>query len=372
MAEDSENEDKTEDPSAYRLEKSREKGEVAISRELNTIVVLIACFMVFIFSTFYMYELISKFIEDIYRLSPDATLTKEGSLKLFESAIITLLKSILPVSLAAIVFSLAIPLVQVGFVFAPELIEAKLERINPLEGFKRVFSMKSVFQLLKGILKFILVFVVTYWMLDEVTKSLIGFFHADLPTLLSFASHLATKVVASIFLGLFVLAVIDFGYEKYSFWQKMKMSKRELKEELKEREGNPEIRSKIKSIQREMARKRMMKEVPKADVIVTNPTHISVALKYDKEKMVAPIVVAKGADNIALRIREIAKDNGVPIVENITVARAIYKEVKLGESIPRNLYPVVAEILRFVYRLKKKANVLSSNTKSTSTERVVG
>lgn len=366
MAEESENDDKTEDPSAYRLEKSREKGEVAISRELNTIVVLSACFVVFLFSTYYMFELISQFIDDLYRLTPEAALSRQGVIKLIENSMVTLLKSIMPISLVAIIFSLAIPIVQVGFVFAPEVIEAKLERLNPLEGIKRIFSMKSVFQFLKGILKFVLVFVVCYWMLDEVTSSLVGFFHADLNALLSFASHLTTKIVASIFIGLFVLAILDFGYEKYSFWQKMKMSKRELKEEMKEREGNPEIRSKIKSIQREMARKRMMKDVPKADVIITNPTHISVALKYDKEKMVAPIVIAKGADNVALRIREIAKDNGVPIVENITVARAIYKEVKLGESIPRNLYLAVAEILRFVYRLKKKTNVLSSETSTNS------
>ncbi len=138
------------------------------------------------------------------------------------------------------------------------------------------------------------------------------------------------------------------------------MTKKEQKDELKEREGNPEVRSKIKTIQREMARKRMMKEVAKADVIITNPTHISIAIKYDKARMVAPVVVAKGADVVALRIRELAQINQVPIVENITIARALYKEVKLGESIPRNLYLAVAEILSFVYRLKKKAKVLET------------
>lgn len=361
MAEDSDDEDKSEDPSPYKLEKSREKGEVAMSRELNTTLVLGACFAVFLLSSIYMFEVLGKYIDDLYRLAPETALSRQGVLNLIEVSITTLLKCILPVTLVSIIFSLFIPLFQIGFIFAPEVLEAKIERIDPLKGFARIVSKKSLFTFLKGILKFVLVFAISYWLLDDVTNTLIGFFHADIPTILSFVMSTSSKIVFSILIGLLVLAIMDFAFEKYDFLQKMKMTKKEQKDELKEREGNPEVRSKIKSIQREMARKRMMKEVPKADVIITNPTHISVAIKYDKSKMVAPVVVAKGADAVALRIRELAQINQVPIVENITIARALYKEVKLGESIPRNLYLAVAEILSFVYRLKKKAKVLETD-----------
>lgn len=365
MAEDSDDEDKSEDPSPYKIEKSREKGEVAISRELNTTVVLAACFVAFLLSSVYMFETLGKYIDDIYRLVPETALTRQGVMSIVELSMETILKCIFPITLVSIIFSIMIPLFQVGFIFAPEVLEAKLERIDPMKGFGRIFSMKSLFQFLKGIFKFILIFVITYWMLDDIVHPLIGFFHSDIPTILTFVTNTSTKIVFSILVGLFVLAIMDFAYEKYSFLQKMKMTKKEQKDELKEREGNPEIRSKIKSIQREMARKRMMKEVPLADVIITNPTHISVAIKYNKSTMVAPIVVAKGADLVALKIREVAQFNQIPIVENITIARSLYKEVKIGESIPRNLYLAVAEILSFVYRLKKKAKVLDSGTNAT-------
>lgn len=365
MAEESDDEDKTEDPSPYRLEKSREKGEVAVSKELNTTLILGACFAAFIFSSLYMFEILGEYIDDIYRLAPDSALTREGVIHLVEISMQTIFKCIFPITLVSIIFSILIPFMQIGFIFAPEVLEAKLERIDPMKGFGRIFSMKSVFQLLKGILKFILITVICYFLLDDVTNSLIGFFHSDVPTILTYVMTTSSKIIFSILIGLLVLAIMDFAYEKYSFLQKMKMTKKEQKDELKEREGNPEVRSKIKTIQREMAKKRMMKEVPNADVIITNPTHISIAIKYDKSRMVAPVVVAKGADNVALRIRELAKNNQVPIVENITIARALYKEVKLGESIPRNLYLAVAEILSFVYRLKKKTKALDSEVMSS-------
>lgn len=360
MADDSDDDDKTEDPSPYRLEKSREKGEVASSKELNTTIVLAACFVAFLLSSVYMFEVLGKYIDDLYLLAPEKALSREGVIQLIEVTMQVIFKCIFPVTLVSMIFSLFIPIMQVGFIFAPEVLEAKLERIDPMKGFGRIFSKKSVFQLLKGLLKFAVIFVIVYWMLDEVTNSLVGFFYADIPTILNYVTNATTKIIFSILVGLFVLAVADFAFEKYEFLQKMRMTKKEVKDELKEKEGNPEVRSKIKSIQREMARKRMMKDVPKADVIITNPTHISIAIRYDRSTMVAPIVVAKGSDNVALRIREIAQSHQVPIVENITIARALYKEVKLGESIPRNLYLAVAEILGFVYRLKRKSKALDN------------
>jgi flagellar biosynthetic protein FlhB len=166
------------------------------------------------------------------------------------------------------------------------------------------------------------------------------------------------KLGFSILLGLGIIALADFAWEKWSYRKKMMMTKQEAKEEAKEKDGNPEIRNRIRQIQRQMAQKRMMNDVKKADVIVTNPTHISVALKYDGESMVAPSVMAKGADHLALRIREIAKENDIPIVENIMLARTLYKTVKVGHGVPRTLYKAVAEILAFVYKLRRKQKAL--------------
>jgi flagellar biosynthetic protein FlhB len=169
---------------------------------------------------------------------------------------------------------------------------------------------------------------------------------------------LMVKLGFSVLLGLGVIALMDFAWEKWSYRQKMMMTKQQAKEESKEKDGNPEVKNRIRSIQRQMAQKRMMNDVKKADVIVTNPTHISVALKYDGDGMVAPAVMAKGADHLALRIREIAKENDIPIVENIMLARTLYTTVKVGHGVPRTLYKAVAEILAFVYKLKRKQKAL--------------
>ena len=175
---------------------------------------------------------------------------------------------------------------------------------------------------------------------------------------LGIGKYLMVKLGFSILLGLGVIALMDFAWEKWSYHKKMMMTKQEAKQEAKEKDGNPEIKNRIRTIQRQMAQKRMMNDVKKADVIVTNPTHISVALKYDGNEMVAPSVLAKGADHLALRIREIAKENDIPIVENIMLARTLYKTVKVGHGVPRTLYKAVAEILAFVYKLRRKQKAL--------------
>jgi len=358
MSEESESDDKTEDASLYRLEKAREKGDVAISKEIGSIMVLAGCFFTFILSSYYMFEEMTHFIENMSKLNITNLYSKNGIQEFLELSVFTMLKISFPIFLVSLVLGICAPLFQIGFIFSPELISANLNRLNPLEGVKRIFSKKSVFEFVKGIIKFIFVGVVTYFSTLKMLQFLNGFFYTDIPSLLKVSSGLMISLMFSIFLGLAILALADFAFEKFTYMQKMRMSKREVKEELKEREGNPEIRSKIKSIQRELAKKRMMKELPNADVIVTNPTHLSVALKYDKNKMIAPLVVAKGADHLALKIREIAKNHEIPIVENITIARALYQNVRVGEAVPRNYYQAVAEILGFVYRLKKKKKSL--------------
>jgi flagellar biosynthetic protein FlhB len=170
---------------------------------------------------------------------------------------------------------------------------------------------------------------------------------------------LISKLGYSIIIGLFIVALGDFAYQKISYRNRVRMTREELKKEAKEHDGNPEIKQKIKTIQRQMAQKRLKADVKKADVIVTNPTHISVALRYDPETMVSPVVLAKGADHVAMKIREMAKEFDIPIVENITLARTLYKTVKTGASVPRTLYRAIAEVIAFVYRLKRKKKALS-------------
>jgi flagellar biosynthetic protein FlhB len=215
-----------------------------------------------------------------------------------------------------------------------------------------------VVEAIKGIFKFAVVILITYSVMKDNVASFLGFLHSDAGQSLAFGKYLMAKLGFSILLGLGVIALADFGWEKWSYRKKMMMTKQEAKEEAKEKDGNPEVKNKIRQIQRQMAQKRMMDDVKKADVIVTNPTHISVALKYDGEMMVAPSVTAKGADHLALRIREIAKENDIPIVENIMLARTLYKTVKVGHGVPRTLYKAVAEILAFTYKLKRKAKAL--------------
>jgi len=211
----------------------------------------------------------------------------------------------------------------------------------------------------KGVFKFTVILTIVYIFLKDDIGRYNGFMHLELYQSFMYGKTLLMKLSFSILLGMGVIALFDFAYQKISYHNKLKQTKDELKRETKEQEGNPEVKQRIRQIQREMSRKRMIKDIKTADVIVTNPTHISVVLKYDTETMVSPSVVGKGADHLAMKIREIAKENNIPIVENVMLARTLYKTVKVGQPVPRNLYKAVAEVLAFVYKLKKKQKALS-------------
>jgi flagellar biosynthetic protein FlhB len=228
------------------------------------------------------------------------------------------------------------------------------DSINPLAGFKRLFSMNGLTEFLKSLVKFALGGYLLYWVVKKDLPHLPGLMEMGFRPLGLASAKLILKAVAYGFLWFFILSVLDYFLQRWQFDRSIRMSREELKEEFKESEGNPQIKSRIKSIQREMARKRMMQEVPKATVVITNPTHFSVALKYEDGKMSAPKVVAKGADEVAFRIREIARRHGVPIVENKPLARVLFK-LDLDASIPQELYKAVAKILAYIYGLKGKA-----------------
>jgi flagellar biosynthetic protein FlhB len=354
MSEDKDDQDKTEEPSQYRLEKSREKGDVVSSKDLTGIMVVTAAIGTLLFTGTYMLEEIWTIAEVVLSSNLETTFTQKGILAIFNKSIFSFLKIMAPLFLMLMIVGFLGQVMQIGVIYAPELITLKLERINPQKGLGRIFSSKSLFEFFKGLVKFILVFSVTYMMLNKSILEVNGMIQSELPASLAFMKSMVMGLISAILMTFAFIAMIDFTYEKWTYLQRMKMSKQEVKEEMKEREGSPEIRSRIKSVQREMAKKRMMKELPKADVVVTNPTHYSVALKYNRDKMVAPMVVAKGVDQLAFQIREIAKKHDIPLVENVPLARTLYSTVKVGEAVPRDLYKAVAEVLAFVYKLKKR------------------
>lgn len=357
MADDSDAE-KTEDPSAHRIEESRRKGEVASSKELTSVLVLSASIMTLGLSLVFIYEEMEGFVRWLAHLDV-ATAFTEKSLRTIahKTAKVTLVCAA-PVCLVSLCIGIIANVAQIGFLFAPEVLEWKPDRINPIQGVKRLFSMKAVVEALKGVFKFIVVMAIVYLFMKDDIGTYIGFFHMDFFQSFIHGKDILIKLGFSIIGGLVVIAIGDFAYQKYSHMQKLKMTKEEAKRESKEQDGNPEVKQRIRSIQREQAQKRMMADVPTADVIITNPTHISIVMKYDSLNMVAPTVIGKGADNVAMRIREIAKEHNIPIVENVPLARALYKSVKIGEGVPRTLYKAVAEVLAFVYKLKKKKNAL--------------
>lgn len=360
MAEDTDSGEKTEEPSQHRIDEARRKGDVASSKELNSVLILTGSFSVLVLSSLFIFEVMSEYIAWLYGQDLSKVFTsKEVGSQIIRESFYAAGKCIAPVFLTSFILGFMAQVMQVGFIYAPDVLQLKFDRINPQNGFKRIFSKKSVGEVVKGLFKFSVVLLITYSIINTNITTFVGFLHTEAAEAFSYGKMFAFKLAGAIMIGLMAVAAADFFWEKYLYKEKLKMTKQQVKEETKEKEGNPEIKQKIRAIQREMAQRRMMAEIPQADVIVTNPTHISIVLRYDKLTMLAPQVMGKGSDHLALRIREIAKEHDIPIVENVPLARALYKTVKVGEGVPRSLYKAVAEILAFVYKYKKKKKALS-------------
>ena len=355
---DENDDEKTEEPSQYKIDESRKKGDVASSKELTSVLLLSGSLLTLILCGVFIYEVFTEYIDWLYRQDFKMVYTKEKFGEVITQTAWTIVKCVGPSFGASLCLGVMSQFIQIGFLYSPEIMNMDLERINPIKGIGRLISKKAIVEAIKGCFKFTVVILITYYVMKNNIGSFLGFLHSDAGQSLMFGKYLMVKLGFSILLGLGIVALMDFGWEKWSYRQKMMMTKQQAKEEAKDKDGNPEVKNRIRSIQRQMAQKRMMDDVKKADVIVTNPTHISVALKYDGETMVAPSVTAKGADHLALRIREIAKENDIPIVENIMLARTLYKTVKVGHGVPRTLYKAVAEILAFVFKLKRRQKAL--------------
>lgn len=356
MAEEYQNTDadKTEEPTQHRIEEFRKRGEVASSRELTNVLVLSASLLALTLSSAYMYEVLSKFIEWLYFVDFSRAFEPKMFSNIIGRSVSTVLLCTAPIFVATICISVISNIAQIGFLYAPEVLNLKWERINPILGVKKLFTMRSVIEAFNGFLKFLFIFSIAYFFMQDEISRFTGYLHMDFSQGMSHGKDVLVKIIFFVIVGLFIVAAIDFSYQKFTYQKRLMMTKEESKRERKEQEGNPEIKQRIKNIQKEMSQKRMMQKIPKADVVVTNPTHVSVALRYDIKRMASPQVVAKGVDFLALKIREVAKAHDVPLVENIPLARNLYKNVKLGEYVPRDLYRAVAEVLTFVYKIKKK------------------
>ncbi len=347
--------EKTESATPRKREEARQKGQVFKSTDLNSAVILLAGSVV-LFVTFpYMVNLLKEFTT-MYIL--DRTLSSFSNQYAYELLIEVLLllgKILFPVLLTTFITALVITYLQVGFVFSSEPLNFKLERLNPLEGFKKIFSKRALVELTKSLLKVSVTGYIVYTVFRKYLYVFPRFVDMELAATLIALTTIVFEIALKVGVFFIIVGVLDYIYQWYEHEKSLKMSKYDIKQEYKQIEGDPYIKSRQRQIQREAAMRRMMTEVPKADVVITNPTHFAVALKYDADTMEAPTVVAKGQDLIALKIREIAELNKVVIVENPLLARTLYYALDIGTEVPEDLYQAIAEVLAFVYKQKQLA-----------------
>ena len=342
--------EKTEEPTAKKRAAARKKGQVGRSQELNTAFVLLVGFFTLKLLWDSIYLSIASYTTYVFT-NLNQSVDTENIIHIFIGIIVVLAKTAFPVMFAIMLIGLAINFFQVGLNFNTESIEFKLDKLNPINGFGRIFSKRSLVELAKSFFKILVIGFFLYRFIHEQILAMPQFMFFDLTTSLALVAEIIFQMAFIVIGVIMIMALMDYGYQKWQTTQDLKMTKQEVKDEMKQSEGDPQIKGKIRQKQRQMAMARMMKEVPKADVIVTNPTHYAIALSY-QQGMSAPLVVAKGQDLVAQRIKEIAREARVPIIENKPLARAIYAAVQIGDVIPQELYQAVAEVLAYVYRLK--------------------
>lgn len=347
--------ERTEAPSPKRRDDFRKKGQVAQSREVQTaaLLTLILLFWLFYLPTFW--KNFTALIFHVWQASGDFIITPSSVIILANFVVSKIAVLLAPLFGLVLIIGFFSSFFQIGWLLTAKPLIPDFAKLDPISGMSRFFSKKSFVELFKSLVKVALVGWIGYsTVLDNYHEALI-LIDASIATTLSYLARIAGLILAKICGLMILIAFLDFLFVRFEMEEKMKMTKQELKEEFKETEGDPHIKAQIRSIQQQMARKRMMAEVPKADVVVTNPTHLAVALRYDSKEMDAPMVIAKGADLIAFRIREIAQEHDIPIVENPPVARLLHK-LDLGQLVPEDSFKAVAEILAFVYSLKGRSH----------------
>lgn len=354
---------KTEEPSHRKLEKAREKGDVFTSKEVNSFMsILTLSLLIVLLSGLFsssLAEKLVKFIAYPHEILSNASRNSGSGLNgdvlhILGDLILDVMPFLIIPPLIMMIINIVSLLAQHGIIYSPEVIQMKLERISIIGGFKRIFSINSVVELLKGILKIIIVGTICYIAIKGELQKLVQSYQLSIIGGIQLMMGALTKLLIGVCCFMFFLAVVDYLYQRSTYINKMKMSKKELKDEHKDQEGNPEVKSKLKSMRAKFAKRRIMSAVPNADVVITNPTHYAVALEFKPEKMDTPLVVAKGQDDVALMIRNIARKHNLPIVENPPLARLLFADLEMGMKIKEKHYKAVAEIIMYVMKLRKK------------------
>ena len=352
IAEDDDEASKTEEPSERKISKAKEEGDIAISQDAKSFIMLLGMLFVIwlvlplMFKWFYMFSL--KFVEN-----PDAIPTDSRHIRLLLYNTVIALMKILGIPFAIfMVLGIFASVAQTGFVYAPKKLEPNWNKLNIFAAMTQFINMKKIVESLKGIIKITVIAFIGVLVIRPYLEKVNLMPGMETMAILSFIHKIVVLLIFTVVIAVLVIAVADYAYQKYQHLKKLRMTKQEVKDEYKQMEGDPLVKSRIRQVRLERARHRMMDAVPRADVVIVNPTHYAVALEYKMEKMDAPVVVAKGLDNLALRIREIAEEHDIPIVENPPLARALFASVELDQSIPAEHFKAVAEVIGYVMQLK--------------------
>ncbi len=345
--------EKTEEPTPHKLQEARKKGQIAKSKDLTSSILLLVSFITLKSSASKIWTELTKLSSEIYNYIPqEVTPSLAGFLLLNVLKYLAIMLA--PIFIANVITVLILENLQTGMLLSLESIQPKLEKLNPIEGMKKFVSMKTYVELIKSVIKMSVVIFLIVSVIKAEIKQVIISSQLELWQVMAFTGGLAFKIVIRVGIFYFLIAILDYFYQRYEFMKSMKMSKKEIKDEYKRLEGDPIIKQRQRDAQRQMAQSRQMGAVPDADVVVTNPIHLAIAISYKPKEMKAPKVLAKGKRLVAQEIRRLAKEHHIPIIENPPLAQAMYPLIEVDEEIPLDFYKAVAEILAFVYNLKKK------------------
>ncbi|WP_199618075.1 flagellar biosynthesis protein FlhB [Paenibacillus alkalitolerans] len=346
--------EKTEPATPKKRQEARKKGQVAKSMELPGALIMLGGFALFAVYGAFMGDGLTRMFAAAFHEYMLWEVTPQNVITVFSQLMRQGLLLLLPVMGLAVVLAVVSNYMQVGFLATGEPLKMKLEKLNPIQGAKNIFSLKAFVEFVKSVVKLLIIGLIAFITIWGEQDKLLTLGRMPLESMFIYVSGITLRLGLLIGGALVVLAVFDYAYQRFEFEKSIRMSKQDIKDEYKKTEGDPLIKSKIREKQRRMAMQRMMQEVPKADVVITNPTHFAVAIRYDASEMEAPQVIAKGADYVALRIKQLAKEHGVALMENKPLARALYAQADIGETIPQQLFQSVAEVLAYVYNLRKK------------------
>lgn len=360
MAENEDGSEKSEEPTEKKLRESREKGQIPRSKELTTVLITLSAALFLLFYGGQMIEDFQVLATRGLSLDRDVAFDELKMWNLIQGLIVQGIWMITPFLLLMALIALLSPMLLGGWSFSAKAMAPKLSKLNPVKGIKRMFSAKALLELFKALAKFVLVISIAAFFLYSIFGEVLALGVEPLKIAFAHAGEIIVHAFIFVSLSLIIIASIDVPFQLWDHNRQLKMTKQEVKEEFKQQEGNPEVKGRIRQIQREMSQQRMMQKVPEADVIVTNPTHFAVALKYDAEGMQEPVVLAMGVDFLASQIRTIAQQHDIPIVEAPPLARALYYNAEIDQAIPYDLFKAVAAVLAYVYQLKQtgKANTV--------------